>query len=72
MTTENKTTQPAVDQLRKRFDLLRREGLRDVKFWYVGSTGSDSVSVDDLCAEVNGLLDCVRNEQFIDITAKIK
>jgi hypothetical protein len=64
---DSKTTQPAVERLRERFGKLKAEGLQDIKFWYVGGTPSEDVSVDDLCAEVNGLLDVVETKQFIEI-----
>lgn len=61
-----------MDILRERFEKLKTQGLQDVKFWYVGGTASENVSVDDLCAEVNGLLDCVEHKQYVDIASKIR
>ena len=56
MTTKIDKGLPNASRLRSRFDELRRKGLRDLKFWFVGAP-SENASVDDLCAEAMSILD---------------
>jgi hypothetical protein len=62
---------PNVQPLRERFERLKKDGLKDLKFWYVGGTGAaEDASVDALCAEVGSLLDNYESKEFIDIPAE--
>lgn len=64
MTDETKPQPPASIRLKEAIDDLRRnDDLRDVKFWYVGGTGSDASS-EALAEEVLEILDVYKNERF--------
>lgn len=59
------------EELRVRFDALRASGqLRDLKVWYVPNDAP--ATLEDLSAELLDILDCVRDERYLDISDKIR
>lgn len=68
MTTDQQLPSEA---LREKFKTLRELGLKDMKFWFMGSPSED-VSTEALCEEVISILDAKEKGRFVDIKDKLK
>lgn len=59
----------AIDRLKEK---VARLNLRDLKLWYVGGTGPDAPSLEELAQEVLDILDADEHGNHVDISEKLK